>query len=125
MLFHFEKDSDNYPNSTFLLHAPLIFTHIMHIYTEYASKQFYTKRNIPNITQTKFQSILTIRRGFSKVWFFVSPSTQWDFLPNISRSTSNQTMKFGQSMEYKHFPEKSYTKCGGETSRISFTGKIG
>ena len=27
------------------------------------------KGNVPNIIQTKFQSILTIRRGFSKVLF--------------------------------------------------------
>ena len=39
-------------------------------------------------------------------------------LPNISRSEGNQTMKFGQSIEYdvrNIFLEKSYTKCGGET----------
>ena len=39
-------------------------------------------------------------------------------LPNISRSKGNQTMKFGQLMEYNMrniFPEKSYPKCGGET----------
>ena len=39
----------------------------MHIYAEHESKQFETKENIPNITQTKFQSLLTIRRGFLKV----------------------------------------------------------
>ena len=39
-------------------------------------------------------------------------------LPNISRSKSNQTMKFGQLIECNMrniFLEKSYTKCGGET----------
>ena len=39
-------------------------------------------------------------------------------LPNMSRSKGNQTMKFGQLIEYimkKMFVEKSYTKCGGET----------
>ena len=39
-------------------------------------------------------------------------------LPSISRSKGNQTMKFGQLIEYnmkKIFLEKSYTKCGGET----------
>ena len=39
-------------------------------------------------------------------------------LPNISRSKGNQTMKFGQLIEYNMrniFLEKSYTKCGGET----------
>ena len=36
---------------------------------------------------------------------------------NISRSKVNQTIKFGQVIEYKVrniFVEKSYTKCGGE-----------
>ena len=41
MLFHFEKDSNNYPNSTFLWQAPLIFTHIIHIYSEYESKMWF------------------------------------------------------------------------------------
>ena len=39
-------------------------------------------------------------------------------LPNISRSTGNQTMKFGQLIEYNLrniFVEKSYTKCAAET----------
>ena len=40
-------------------------------------------------------------------------------LSNISRSKDKQTMKFGQLIEYNiknNFLEKSYTKCGGETS---------
>ena len=39
-------------------------------------------------------------------------------LSNISRSKGNQTMKFGQLIEYNMrniFVEKSYTKCAGET----------
>ena len=38
-------------------------------------------------------------------------------LPNTSRSKCNQTMKFGQFIEFtmkKFFVEKSYTKCGEE-----------
>ena len=38
-------------------------------------------------------------------------------LPNISRSKGNQTIKFGQLIEYNMsniFVEKSYTKCGRE-----------
>ena len=38
--------------------------------------------------------------------------------PNISRSKGNQTMKFGQLIEYNIrniFVEKSYTKCARET----------
>ena len=39
-------------------------------------------------------------------------------LPNISRRKDNQTMKFGQLIEYnmkKIFVGKSYTKCAWET----------
>ena len=39
-------------------------------------------------------------------------------LTNISRSKGNQTMKFGQLIEYNMktiFLEKSFSKCGGET----------
>ena len=35
---------------------------------------------------------------------------------NILRGNDNQTMKFGQLMEYNMsntFPRKSYAKCGG------------
>ena len=44
-------------------------------------------------------------------------------LLNISGSKGNQTMKFGQLLEYKMrnvFVEISYTKCGGETSQTLF-----
>ena len=37
-------------------------------------------------------------------------------MPNILRGNDNQTMKFGQLMEYNMsntFPRKSYAKCGG------------
>ena len=47
-------------------------------------------------------------------------------LPNISRSKDNQTMKFGQLIEYNMrniFAEKSYTKCGGETIPSPFFKK--
>ena len=47
-------------------------------------------------------------------------------LPNISRSKGNQTMKFGKLIEYNMrniFLEKSYTKCGRETSPRPFSGK--
>ena len=46
-------------------------------------------------------------------------------LPNIS-SKGNQTMKFGQLIEYNMrniFLEKSYTKCGGETIPRPFPEK--
>ena len=47
-------------------------------------------------------------------------------LPNISRSKGNQTMKFGQLIEYNMrntFVEKSYTKYGGETIPRPFSKK--
>ena len=48
-------------------------------------------------------------------------------LPNISRGKGNQTMKFGQLIECNMrniFLEKSYTKCGGETSLRPFSEKL-
>ena len=48
-------------------------------------------------------------------------------LPNISRSKGDQTMKFGQLIEYNMrniFLEKSYTKCGRETSPRPFSEKL-
>ena len=47
-------------------------------------------------------------------------------LPNISKSKSNQTLKFDQLIECNmrnNFLEKSYTKCGGETSSTQFSKK--
>ena len=48
-------------------------------------------------------------------------------LPYISRSKGNQTMKFGQLIEFNMrniFLEKSYIKCGGETSPRPFSEKL-
>ena len=48
-------------------------------------------------------------------------------LPNISRSKGNQTTKFGQLIECSMrniFLEKSYTKCGEETSPRAFSEKL-
>ena len=45
---------------------------------------------------------------------------------NISRSKGNQTMEFGQLIEYymrNIFLEKSYTKCGGEIKPFLYMGK--
>ena len=47
-------------------------------------------------------------------------------LPNFSRSTGNETMKFGQLIEHNLrniFVEKSYTKCAAETIPRSFSKK--
>ena len=47
-------------------------------------------------------------------------------LSNILKSKSNQIMKLGQLIEYNIrniFLEKSYTKCGGETSPRPFSKK--
>ena len=47
-------------------------------------------------------------------------------LPNISSSKGNQTMKFGQFIEYNMrniFLEKLYTKCGGVTIPRPFSKK--
>ena len=48
-------------------------------------------------------------------------------LPNTSRSKDNQTMKFGQLIEYNKretFVEKSYTKCDEETIPRPFSLKL-
>ena len=48
-------------------------------------------------------------------------------LPNISRSKGNQTIEFGQLIEYNKrniFLEKSCTKCDGVTSPRPFSGKL-
>ena len=47
-------------------------------------------------------------------------------MSSISRSKGNQTIKFGQLIECNMrniFLEKSYTKCGGETSPRPFSEK--
>ena len=47
-------------------------------------------------------------------------------LSNISRNKDNQTMKFGQIVEYNMrniFVEKLYTKCGGEAIPKPFSKK--
>ena len=47
--------------------------------------------------------------------------------PNILRSKGNQTMKFDQFVEYNIrniFLEKSYLKCGGETSLSSERSRL-
>ena len=59
-----------------------------------------------------------------RVSFEIYDVTTWltnnlmHILPNISRSKANETMKFGQLIEYNLrniFVEKSYTKCAAET----------
>ena len=48
-------------------------------------------------------------------------------LPNISRSKGNQTMTFAHLIECNMrnvFLEKSFTKCGGETSPRPFSEKL-
>ena len=47
-------------------------------------------------------------------------------LPYISRSKDNQTVKFGQLIKCNmrnNFLEKSYPKCGAETSPTPFSKK--
>ena len=48
-------------------------------------------------------------------------------LPNIARGKGNQTMKFGQLIDYNIrniFFQKSYAKCCGETSPRPFSEKL-
>ena len=49
------------------------------------------------------------------------------YIANNSRSKGNQTMKLGQLIEFNTkniFLEKSFTKCGGETSSRIFSEKL-
>ena len=49
-----------------------------------------------------------------------------NILPNISRSKGNQTIKFGELIEFNMrniFYQNSYTKCVGETSPRFFSEK--
>ena len=48
-------------------------------------------------------------------------------LPDILRSKCNQSVKYGQLIEYNMrtiLLKKSYTECGGETSPRPFSGKV-
>ena len=48
-------------------------------------------------------------------------------MANISRSKGNQTKKFGQLIDFNmrnNFLEKSFSKCGGETSLRPFSEKL-
>ena len=66
---------------------------------------------------------------FISKWMTSQPGQQRiaiHILPNISRSKGNQTMKFGQLIDYNMghiFVEKSYTKCAGETIPRSLSKK--
>ena len=56
-----------------------------------------------------------------------SQTTAVHILANISRSKGNQTMKFGQSIEYNmrnNFLKKSYRKYGRETISRPFSEKL-
>ena len=47
-------------------------------------------------------------------------------MSTISISKDNQPIKIGQEIQHNminHFPENSYTKCGGEASPIPFYKK--
>ena len=61
-----------------------------------------------------------------KVNFKIYDVTAWGINNYISRIKDNQTMKFGQLIEYNMrniIFEKSYTKCGGETIPRPFSKK--
>ena len=56
-----------------------------------------------------------------------SQTIAMNILRNISRRKGNQTMIFGQVIEYNMkniFFEKSYTDCGGETIPRPFSKKL-
>ena len=60
-------------------------------------------------------------------WLTSSCNTHISHILYVSRRKGNQTMKIGQLIEYKMrnvFLEKSYTKCGRDTSPRPFFGKF-
>ena len=62
---------------------------------------------------------MTSQTGYQTIVIYI--------LPNVSRSKGNQTMKFGQLIEYNMrniFLEKSNIKCGRETSLRLFFEKL-
>ena len=76
--------------------------------------------NIENQLDLKDQ--LNFRIYDVRTWLIIAIH----ILINISRSKTNQAMKFGQLIEYNLrniFREKSYTKCGGEAIHRPFSKK--
>ena len=84
---------------------------------------------------TTFRGAVPIRGGA----YFIADTQRYDayqraalirgntVLPNISRSKGNQTIKFGQLIECNMrniFLEKSYKKCGGESSARPFSNNL-
>ena len=64
-------------------------------------------------------SFITSQSGYQRTVIHI--------MPNISRSKGNQTMKISQLIECNMkniFHEKSYTKCGGQTSPTPFSDKL-
>ena len=65
-----------------------------------------------------FSNFVTSQSGLQLILIYI--------LPNTLRKKRNQIMKFGLLIEYNVrniFLEKSYTKCGGESSPRPFSGK--
>ena len=76
--------------------------------------------NIENQLDLKDQ--LNFRIYDVRTWLIIAIH----ILINISRSKTNQAMKFGQLIEYNLrniFHEKLYTKCDGEATHRSFSKK--
>ena len=80
MLFHFEKDSNNYPDSTYLWHAPLIFTHIMHIYGRVSAKAILNKRKYPKYYSNQVSKHFDNQKRVFKGVVFCTPPSR-DFIP--------------------------------------------
>ena len=68
-----------------------------------------------NVEKRLFSKLLTSQSGKQTISMHI--------LPDISRSKGNQTMQFGQLIEYGIFLEKSCTKCGAETIPRPFSKK--
>ena len=96
-------------------------------------KSSFSSEDIEVFFFTFWSCLLHLFRKNDKVNFKFYEVTAWlsnivrHILSNISRSKDNQTMKFGQLMEYKMrkvFLEKSYAKRDGETGPRPFSEEL-
>ena len=105
----------------------------------------FLKDRMSSISSDLYEEILKLNKSYASCIIQIVPCktalrliskfmTWWTWqqiitihiLPNISRSKFNQTMKFGQLIEYdmrNSFLEKPYTTCGGEASPRDFYKK--
>ena len=121
MLFHFEKDSNNNPNSTFLWHAPLIYTHIIHVYAEYESITFKQKEISQKLLKPNFKAFWQSEEGFQRDGFLYAPSPPRDFMPPKSQDLTG--LKYQMDLQSCLSYQVNNTKNVFSFKRIEKSGK--